>query len=294
MDKRKTGILIKEARTKKGYTQSELGDLLGVTNKAVSRWENGESFPDIGVLENLSQIIEVSIQDLVVGERQSDSNEAVGEIVRIAKTQAKHKARRVYAGILAGCILIYSLMIGLMGTSGFPIGNSSQVLLGIPFSLAVILLVWLYGCIRQKEEIIPHKKTLEKTILIISVITMAWIIVMVNVAVAMAENGVAIFGIALSKLGPFLNSQLIIVFWINFVLLMIAFYRIIKQLSGLHAGIAISYAAIHLVALYGDALYRMSTVEAASVMLLARTVVILLEIFAAVVAAAILRRRKKI
>lgn len=43
MDKKKTGSLIKEARIKKNYTQSELGDLLGVTNKAVSRWENGDS-----------------------------------------------------------------------------------------------------------------------------------------------------------------------------------------------------------------------------------------------------------
>jgi transcriptional regulator with XRE-family HTH domain len=43
MDKKKTGNLIKEARTKKNYTQIELGDLLGVSNKAVSRWENGVS-----------------------------------------------------------------------------------------------------------------------------------------------------------------------------------------------------------------------------------------------------------
>ena len=49
MDKIKTGNMIRDARTQKGYTQTELGTLLGVSNKAVSRWENGDSFPDIGV-----------------------------------------------------------------------------------------------------------------------------------------------------------------------------------------------------------------------------------------------------
>lgn len=43
MDKKKTGAMIKEARIKKNYTQSELGNLVGVSNKAVSRWENGVS-----------------------------------------------------------------------------------------------------------------------------------------------------------------------------------------------------------------------------------------------------------
>lgn len=43
MDKVKTGELIRDARKAKKYTQSELGDLLGVTNKAVSRWEKGVS-----------------------------------------------------------------------------------------------------------------------------------------------------------------------------------------------------------------------------------------------------------
>ncbi len=59
MDKKKTGNLIREARQRKNYTQNELGMMLGVTNKAVSRWENGESFPDIGVLESLSHLLEL-------------------------------------------------------------------------------------------------------------------------------------------------------------------------------------------------------------------------------------------
>ena len=56
MDKLKTGELIREARKGKKYTQSELGNLIGVTNKAVSRWENGESFPDIGVVDNTTYV----------------------------------------------------------------------------------------------------------------------------------------------------------------------------------------------------------------------------------------------
>lgn len=51
MDKEKTGTLIKEARIRKGYSQQELGDIIGVTNKAVSRWERGESFPDVALLD---------------------------------------------------------------------------------------------------------------------------------------------------------------------------------------------------------------------------------------------------
>ena len=63
MDKQKTGELIKNARIKKGYTQVELGDLLGVTNKAISRWEKGDSFPNIGVIEELSRILDIRIQE---------------------------------------------------------------------------------------------------------------------------------------------------------------------------------------------------------------------------------------
>ena len=55
MDKIKTGELIKNKRIEKGYTQLELGDLLSVSNKAVSRWERGIGLPDIGNIEALAE-----------------------------------------------------------------------------------------------------------------------------------------------------------------------------------------------------------------------------------------------
>lgn len=81
MDKAKSGKLIKEARMQKNYTQSELGNLLGVSNKAVSRWETGESFPDVGILENLSSILGVSIQDVITGDKTGDKEEKDNGVV---------------------------------------------------------------------------------------------------------------------------------------------------------------------------------------------------------------------
>mgnify|MGYP003309672278 CR=1 FL=1 len=70
MDKIKTGELIKNKRIEKGYTQLELGDLLGVSNKAVSRWENGETTPNTETLKLLSKIFDVSINTLLGSPRQ--------------------------------------------------------------------------------------------------------------------------------------------------------------------------------------------------------------------------------
>ena len=111
MDKQKTGELIKNARIKKGYTQVELGDLLGVTNKAISRWEKGESFPDISVIEELSRVLDIRIQDIVIGDvTEPDSETAVTEVVRAAKLQDKVKKRKFISSgvscIAAGYMLV--------------------------------------------------------------------------------------------------------------------------------------------------------------------------------------------
>jgi len=118
MDKKKTGNLIREARQCKNYTQSELGRMLGVTNKAVSRWENGESFPDIGVLESLSHLLELPIQDIVTGERAGDREEAVTEVVRLAKLQEQRKREKRLLYLIVLGLLIYHCVIGICLFSG--------------------------------------------------------------------------------------------------------------------------------------------------------------------------------
>lgn len=71
MDYEKTGKLIQELRKEKDMTQMSLADKLGVTDRAVSKWERGKSFPDVSMLRPLAETLGVSISELLDGERRS-------------------------------------------------------------------------------------------------------------------------------------------------------------------------------------------------------------------------------
>ena len=91
MDQVKTGKFIAELRREKGLTQEMLGKKLGVTNKTVSRWENGNYMPDIEIFQELSELFGVSINELLSGCRLSENEfreEADKNIVDISKAAA--------------------------------------------------------------------------------------------------------------------------------------------------------------------------------------------------------------
>ena len=69
MDQVKIGKFIAVLRKEKGMTQGQLGEKLGVTNKTVSRWENGNYMPDVEMLSLLSKEFGVTINELIIGER---------------------------------------------------------------------------------------------------------------------------------------------------------------------------------------------------------------------------------
>lgn len=88
MDKVKIGSFIAELRRENGLTQEQLGEKIGVTNKTVSRWENGSYMPDISRLQALSEIFSVSIGEIIAGEHLTDeklrecSNEIIVDAVK--------------------------------------------------------------------------------------------------------------------------------------------------------------------------------------------------------------------
>lgn len=69
MDQIKTGKFIASLRKEKNLTQEELGRKLGVSNKTVSRWENGNYMPDIETLRLLAKEFSVSMEELLDGEK---------------------------------------------------------------------------------------------------------------------------------------------------------------------------------------------------------------------------------
>ena len=88
MDTIKIGNFLAELRKEQGLTQEALGEKLGVTNKTVSRWENGNYLPPVEMLQELSKLYSVNINEILCGER-------------IAEENYQAKAEETIAGILS-------------------------------------------------------------------------------------------------------------------------------------------------------------------------------------------------
>lgn len=111
MDKYKFGEYIYKKRKKQGLTQDELGRKLGVTNKAVSKWEVGETLPDITILPNLAEALEITVDELL---SQTDK---VKEEIKVKNTKiTKSKKNLIFYLLigLLGCLLLVSIIFNII------------------------------------------------------------------------------------------------------------------------------------------------------------------------------------
>lgn len=95
MDYAKTGQLIAQARREKGMTQRDLANRLHITDRAVSKWERGVSFPDVATLEPLSEALNLPLSQLITGTSDGTATEeTLQESVQTFKKELKTKIRR--------------------------------------------------------------------------------------------------------------------------------------------------------------------------------------------------------
>ncbi len=92
MNQEKIGKFISKRRKDKNITQEELAEKLNVSNKSVSRWENGKNMPDYSILNDLCTILDININELLSGEK--NNNETIENLDMILKEYYKMKDQK--------------------------------------------------------------------------------------------------------------------------------------------------------------------------------------------------------
>ena len=106
VDKIKIGNFLRQLRTEKGMTQEDLAEKFGVSSRSVSRWENGNTMPELGILVELADFYDVDIKEMIDGDRESKimEKEAKETLLRVAEYSKEEK--RLFFIRAVVCMLI--------------------------------------------------------------------------------------------------------------------------------------------------------------------------------------------
>ncbi|MDR1769665.1 MAG: helix-turn-helix domain-containing protein [Hungatella sp.] len=142
MDQIKIGKFIASCRKEKNLTQAQLAEKLGITDRAVSKWENAKSMPDTGLMPELCELLGISVNELLSGEKlnlMEDYRKNAESNLLALKEMEESKNRE---------LLNLEWVIGYMGTIPFLIliftvsfGNVSTIIRAILIGLAIVLFI---------------------------------------------------------------------------------------------------------------------------------------------------------
>ncbi len=146
MDQPKIGKFLRTLRLERGLTQTQLAELLGVTNRSVSRWETGVNLPDLDLVLELTAYYQITLEKFLDGQRRSDpaaQQPSTETLLRVADYQRQDQARlsRRICGLFLlaiGAFVLYGVLDVLgLGRSG--VGEAvSSMALGIVFGMLLL------------------------------------------------------------------------------------------------------------------------------------------------------------
>lgn len=123
MNQQKVGLFLKELRCQRALTQEQLSSILGVSNRSISRWENGVTMPDFDLLIQIAKFYDVEIGEILDGERKIADMDKQSEetFLKIADYNNKEKetySKKLHYICIAGLVgMVIYMVIDLMRLS---------------------------------------------------------------------------------------------------------------------------------------------------------------------------------
>jgi transcriptional regulator with XRE-family HTH domain len=138
MNQQKIGKYISKLRKEKGLTQQELAEKLGVSDRTVGNWENGRNMPDLSLFNPLCEILEISINDLMSGEKVKEEK-YVSELERNIINTIEYNNKKSKNTILMIFLLILGFILIVVSNLPLLINNIINVLL---FIIGIALVIF--------------------------------------------------------------------------------------------------------------------------------------------------------
>lgn len=153
----KTGQLIRQQRTAIGMTQGKLADELNVTNKAISKWENGDGLPDISILIQLAAKLHITTDELLAGHinETEDNDLQIEQTDNLKMNDKKEKlaSKKIFSNLVflsfALCLNFYLALSQITGQFSSWLANQFIIDNGYSASIITGLPGLLLTCNRQ-------------------------------------------------------------------------------------------------------------------------------------------------
>ena len=152
MDQIKIGRFIAQERKQKNYTQRQLADRLGISDKTISKWERGNGFPEVSLLLPLCKELDISVNELLTGERVSDTEyrkKAEENMVNLVKEAQERKKKIILSALVAGLVILAANQLFVV-SGAVPMENWLRILL-IIIGMVVIVVGIGIACVLDRE-----------------------------------------------------------------------------------------------------------------------------------------------
>lgn len=145
MDQKKIGTFLRELRKEKNLTQEQLAEILGATNRSISRWENGVNMPDLDLVIEIANYYNVSIEEILDGERKNEMIDKKTEQTLLKAADYEASVKRRFSARVCGLFIaaiaafgIYSVLdfTGLADKNGY--AQIASYSMGIVFGALLV------------------------------------------------------------------------------------------------------------------------------------------------------------